>query len=448
MLRSHIRRYPPPGRTWCVDATNGNDAWCGSADNPIQTIAKVNALALKPGDRVLFKRGETWANSKLIPNNALGRPGRHILYGAYGPGAAPIINAAAGATHAVYTNAGRFFTIDGLDLRGGTQHTVQFETAHDIVLQNCNVQDGAGDCILFYGPAATYYNLIIDNCVVHGAVAGNGGIEIGASAAPGPTNILIRGCTVYNNGDTVNSDHGIYLTRVCNATVVGNVCYSNTFGAGIKVRTDVLNVLVNGNRGYGNLYGVLMGPFVAGSNVVVSNNLLYLNTAHGISLDTGTTYASFFHNTLVNNGNGDGEYGLVLNNADCLNNIFKNCLIVQDAAVVGNLKNQPVRCASAANITGNTWDNNCYVFTGGTGGCVANVAGTGKTMAEWQAYGAAVDPHGVNADPVFVTNYTDLHLQTTSPCKNAGATDLGVLADYGEVLRDATPDIGAYEFTP
>jgi hypothetical protein len=52
----------------------------------------------------------------------------------------------------------------------------------------------------------------------------------------------------------------------------------------------------------------------------------------------------------------------------------------------------------------------------------------------------------VNADPVFVTNYTDLHLQTTSPAKNAGATTLGVLTDYDGVVRDATPDMGAFEF--
>jgi len=40
----------------------------------------------------------------------------------------------------------------------------------------------------------------------------------------------------------------------------------------------------------------------------------------------------------------------------------------------------------------------------------------------------------------------DFHLQTTSPCKNVGATGLGALADYDGVVRDATPDIGAYEF--
>jgi hypothetical protein len=52
----------------------------------------------------------------------------------------------------------------------------------------------------------------------------------------------------------------------------------------------------------------------------------------------------------------------------------------------------------------------------------------------------------LNSDPVFVTNWTNLHLQTTSPCKNAGATGLGVTDDYDGVTRDAAPDIGAYEF--
>ena len=82
------RRYPTPAHTYYVDATAGVDTQSGAADKPIQTLAQVQALALKPGDRVLFKRGETWqAQSIDIP--ASGRWGRPICFGAYATGANP-----------------------------------------------------------------------------------------------------------------------------------------------------------------------------------------------------------------------------------------------------------------------------------------------------------------------------------------------------------------------
>jgi hypothetical protein len=51
------------------------------------------------------------------------------------------------------------------------------------------------------------------------------------------------------------------------------------------------------------------------------------------------------------------------------------------------------------------------------------------------------------ADSVFSSVYTSLALQSASACKNAGQ-DLRatVAADYASNTRDATPDIGAYEY--
>ena len=66
----------------------GNDANDGKgADRAWRTVAKVNAAALKPGDRVLFARGGEWRESLKAPSS--GAPGNPIVFAAYGSGARP-----------------------------------------------------------------------------------------------------------------------------------------------------------------------------------------------------------------------------------------------------------------------------------------------------------------------------------------------------------------------
>ena len=98
-MRSHTSRNPWQAKThtWQVDVTAGADANSGNAVAPIQTTTKVNALALRPGDRVLFKRGETWRGTG-VSAPASGRPGRPIMFGAYGSGARPILDGTYDAT--------------------------------------------------------------------------------------------------------------------------------------------------------------------------------------------------------------------------------------------------------------------------------------------------------------------------------------------------------------
>jgi len=67
----------------------GNDNNSGiSPNNAWQTIAKVNAVRLSPGDSVLFKRGDIW-REQLIPQS--GSSKGYILYGAYGDGDKPLL---------------------------------------------------------------------------------------------------------------------------------------------------------------------------------------------------------------------------------------------------------------------------------------------------------------------------------------------------------------------
>jgi hypothetical protein len=74
--------------TYYVSASGGNDSYYGlSESQPFRTLAKVNSLSLLPGDRVLFKCGDTWRTEQLVISHS-GNEGAPILFGAYPDGCA------------------------------------------------------------------------------------------------------------------------------------------------------------------------------------------------------------------------------------------------------------------------------------------------------------------------------------------------------------------------
>ncbi|MBK6285925.1 MAG: right-handed parallel beta-helix repeat-containing protein [Draconibacterium sp.] len=82
--------------TYSLNATNyyvsssGNDSNNGTSEAaPWKTLAKVNSFTPKPGDQILFKRGDEWSGSITV--NASGTSSSQIIYGAYGTGDEPKI---------------------------------------------------------------------------------------------------------------------------------------------------------------------------------------------------------------------------------------------------------------------------------------------------------------------------------------------------------------------
>jgi hypothetical protein len=70
-------------------ASAGSDADNGSSpDRAWKTLERVNIAKLLPGDKVLFRRGDTWRGSLRPRSGALGRP---VTYGAYGDGPKPVL---------------------------------------------------------------------------------------------------------------------------------------------------------------------------------------------------------------------------------------------------------------------------------------------------------------------------------------------------------------------
>lgn len=71
-------------------SNSGNDSNSGlSSDLPWQTLSKVNSTVLKPGDKILFKRGDVFYGSLIIKQS--GTVDSPITFGAYGTGQNPVL---------------------------------------------------------------------------------------------------------------------------------------------------------------------------------------------------------------------------------------------------------------------------------------------------------------------------------------------------------------------
>ncbi len=77
--------------TYYVDPSGSDGATGTDPGAAWRTVGKVNATSFSPGAQILFKRGGVWGE-QLIPSSS-GTSSAPIIYGAYGTGARPVINA-------------------------------------------------------------------------------------------------------------------------------------------------------------------------------------------------------------------------------------------------------------------------------------------------------------------------------------------------------------------
>lgn len=79
--------------TYYVSSSVGSDSNSGTSPSyPWKSLFKVNSSSLKPGDSILFKKGDTWRETLTVPSP--GSAGNPITFGAYGTGNPPIVSGA------------------------------------------------------------------------------------------------------------------------------------------------------------------------------------------------------------------------------------------------------------------------------------------------------------------------------------------------------------------
>lgn len=79
--------------TYYISSSTGNDNYRGtSSSEPWKSISKVNEISLEPGDKILFKSGDTWDNGDVLKIKGSGNSNNYITFSAYENGEKPIIS--------------------------------------------------------------------------------------------------------------------------------------------------------------------------------------------------------------------------------------------------------------------------------------------------------------------------------------------------------------------
>ena len=333
-------------------SASGNDSNNGTSENTAwKSIAKVNSVSFKPGDRILFHCGDTFTGTIKVNNS--GTSGSAIVYGSYGTGAKPKIYGSEAITgwtkhsgniykatlnssvNQLFINDSKLkaarhpnngfltinsvqsstqFTCNGLD--GGINYTgakwfgrtrqwtadlkdVTSSSSKTLNLDSAPIYDlGTNEGFILMNklefldsPGEWYYNSSTKT------------IYLWTPNGDSPTNYIIRG-SVYSNGVSVSNKNyvtvqdlnllqysiaGVYLSNCRNISIINNeISYPD--GYGITDESESQNYLITNNKIIGaNHYG--MNLRIGYSNIT-DNEILKTALFDNIGI-TGTGKANY-----------------------------------------------------------------------------------------------------------------------------------------------------------
>lgn len=454
------------GRRYYVDATLGLDTNNGLSEaSAWQTITKVNAATLKPGDSVLFKRGETWTLTQSTDRMILSSG---VTYTDYGTGALPVIDGAGVSDGLLGQNKVNIW-LENLEFKRGYDSCAQFIGCNTVTVKNCVMSGAGNDNLIFItnnynvtilggvyhdpvrriaGPAITNIELadggsgfVIDGVECYGAE--NAGISIHNHAATDPqgrteipTNITVRNVNSHNN---TGNGFEVYAndTSITPVIAVTN-CQLNNNDSGVRVFKSAASTYYP--------QGVTVSDCTMANNV----NFGFYLQADDCTIKRCLTYGTTQQNRIL-----ECKRITVYNNTIYLSPASALWLLyvmggarVDTVTVRNNIfymnttSGQMVGTAASSG-TGVTFDYNWYFFKSYAGNARWMNAGAAVTYANWML--AGFDAHSSpnpSADPLFANAAgNDYTLQAGSPAIDAGVVIAGLTDGY----LGAAPDCGAYE---
>ncbi len=229
-------------RDYHIDSVNGNDSNDGLEGSPWQSLANINTTNFQPGDRILFKAGQSWTGT-LKPNGS-GTSANPITISGYGEGDPPQLNgagmtnctAASGDPHycTIYLYNQEHWVIDGIEI---TNYNANEEGGISLEeWEQRNITDYAevvspeeytgsntlkSGILVEVATSGAIEGLLFLNLEIHGingdiSNKDNGGIFLEIYQGSGPsyfTDILVENCSFHDIDRTALSNWSYYDNR-------------------------------------------------------------------------------------------------------------------------------------------------------------------------------------------------------------------------------------------
>jgi hypothetical protein len=474
---------------------NGNDSSTGTRARPWRSIAKVNATEFEPGDRILFKGGQSFYGTISLDENDSGSAMSKVVMASYGSGRATINGGkdsglVTSSSHLVIKNlnfvgAGRKdgsnkagvvihdcedVEVDNIDVSSFLLSGLQISGVHDGRITNVYVHKNGSAGITAGASEEKGWckNLYIGYCVAENNPGNPRNLtnHSGNGIVVGRTNgAVIEFCEAFNNGWDMprkgNGPVGIWAWDATNITIQFCISHDNKSpgddGGGFDLDGGIRDSVLQYNLSYNN-YGP--GYFLCQypeaprfKNAVVRYNISHndgIKTNRRSAIDIfaandGMSDCEIYNNTVYNTkGAAVGFGGIDVPNVTIRNNIFVcSSDIITGEAKRGRFENNIYWPAEGSDLKFDGHDS-----------LQAWVAATGQEAVEGKVVGKFIDPELIMPGDIKITDPTQLaklwayKLKETSPCIGAGmAIDNNGGRDFwgNKLPKKCKLDIGAFQ---
>jgi len=368
------------GRTFYV-SVSGNDINSGTSESASwQSLSKVNSMmsTFKPGDRILFKRGDSWYGSLIV--GVSGNTTAPITFSAYGAGAKPVISgfttlsswsSVGGGVYQSYcplcNSSLNMVTVNGLQQRIG-----RYPNTGYLTFESHYAKSSITDNELPSNPVWTGAEVVIrtshwtmDRDIVTSHVGNTITYAPFASYAYEPTNGF--GYFIQNDPKTLDQFGEWYFNP---STKYLQMYFGSNTPSSYVVKASTLDTLASiVSRNYITFDNLeFQGSNVATINIKNSNYVTIQNCeidfsgTNAIYGDIGLPGYVRIENTLINNSNNDGiSFLWYFPNAVLRNNTIENTGMIAGMGKSGAGSYTAIRGGSNNTIEYNKIENTGYI---------------------------------------------------------------------------------------